>query len=87
MSKHSSKGKTWDATRLRVLDRDGWTCAFCGKPLEGPDATVDHLTSKSEGGTDDLWNLVACCRTDNSRKGARELIRMPYINRKWLTSL
>jgi hypothetical protein len=28
---------------LQILDRDGWICHWCGKPLVGSDATVDHL--------------------------------------------
>jgi len=87
MSTLSSKGTAWEATRLRVLDRDAWTCQYCGKHLEGADATVDHLTPKAKGGTDDTWNLVASCRKDNGQKQDKVLARMNWYNTEWLDRL
>lgn len=87
MSKQSSRGSTWEALRKRVLDRDGWTCVYCGKPLEGDDATADHITPKDAGGEDAEWNLVASCRADNGRKSNKVMIRMPWFNRTWLDAL
>lgn len=87
MAKNSSRGQDWEALRLAVLNRDGWTCVYCGKGLVGSDAQADHLQPKSEGGADALWNLVASCALDNQRKGARVLQRTPYFNPTWLSSL
>lgn len=88
MSKHSATGAVWKATRLRILNRDGWQCQHCGKPLEdNADATVDHVQARSKGGTDTDDNLVSLCRVCNSKKGDRTLIRWPYWNTKWLDSL
>ena len=84
MSKQSSRGSEWEAIRLRILNRDGWLCAYCGKALEGKDATVDHIVPKDAGGTDEDHNLVACCLTDNGRKTNKVMIRMPWFNIKWL---
>lgn len=84
MSKQSSRGTQWEATRLRVLDRDGWICMYCAKPLEGMDATADHITPKDAGGEDIDTNLIAACRACNGRKSNKVLIRMPWINRNWL---
>lgn len=88
MSAGSSRGAAWEATRLRVLNRDGWICLLsCGKPLEGADATVDHITPKAAGGTDDESNLIAACRTCNGRKRDQVLTRMPWFNPRWLERL
>ena len=60
--------KEWKKQRLRVLSRDGYTCAYCGQ-----DATeVDHIIPRAKGGGHELENLVACCKTCNGRKGALE---------------
>ena len=45
----------------------GEKCVYCGKKA----TTVDHLTPKTHGGTDDFENLAPCCGTCNPRKGAR----------------
>lgn len=87
MSKQSSRGSEWEALRLRVLNRDGWICVYCGKHLEGSDATADHVIPKDAGGEDVESNLVASCRTDNGRKSNKVMIRMPWFNRNWLEAL
>jgi 5-methylcytosine-specific restriction endonuclease McrA len=38
------------------------------------EATVDHVVPQSLGGTDDIENLVPCCKTCNSKKGSRNTI-------------
>lgn len=45
-----------------------YRCAYCGKPLEGDDETIDHAVPISRGGTNDIENLVPCCRSCNSKK-------------------
>lgn len=80
MSKLSSSGSKWEATRQYVLDRDGWTCVYCGKQLEGWDATADHIVAKANGGTDDAWNLVSACRACNGRKSDKVLERRLWLH-------
>ena len=78
----------WKAQRLRVLDRDGWVCAACGKDLAGDDATVDHIVPVAVSGatswTDD--ELVSLCRVCNSRKGATVGARLDYRSPRWFDS-
>jgi 5-methylcytosine-specific restriction endonuclease McrA len=50
-----------------VLDRDNHVCHWCGREA----STVDHVRPKVLGGTDDLTNLVAACRSCNSARTAR----------------
>lgn len=44
------------ARRRWILERDGGICWLCGRP--GAD-TVDHVTPRFHGGTDDPGNLKA----------------------------
>jgi len=57
----------WLEKRDKVLERDGFTCAYCGDEAN----SVDHIIPRSQGGTDDLDNLVAACMQCNCSKGAR----------------
>lgn len=55
-------------SRLRVLARDRYSCAYCGNPA----TTVDHVLPRSRGGhATSYLNTVACCTRCNSRKGSR----------------
>lgn len=65
-SKHLGSYK-WKQQRLIVLRRDSYLCGYCGEPAN----EVDHITPRVAGGTDDLDNLVACCRNCNARKNRR----------------
>ena len=56
----------WKDQRIRVLKRDGYICAYCGQEAD----QVDHVIPRKVGGTHDLDNLVACCKSCNSKKGA-----------------
>lgn len=86
MSRHSARGSTWDAQRLRVLDRDAWTCTACGKHLEGADATVDHVEpiSLDPGKTYRDDELTSMCRRCNGIKSDRIKVRMNYYSPRWL---
>ena len=59
--------------RAYVLAKWNYRCAYCGAkdiPLE-----LDHVTPRSQHGSDRVSNLVACCRTCNERKGNQALER------------
>ena len=53
--------------RGAVLDRDGWTCAYCGRET----TEVDHVAPRARGGASTPANLVAACRSCNKAKGLR----------------
>lgn len=51
-----------------VFKRDGFKCVYCGTDK---DLTLDHQIPQSRGGGHEPENLVTCCATCNSSKGAR----------------
>ncbi len=69
-------------TRRAILARDGHRCAYCRHRAD----TVDHVIPRSRPGGAGSWtNMVAACRSCNTRKGNRtpaeagmELHTTPY---------
>lgn len=61
--------------RLAIYMRDGFRCQYCGRELQYTDdpsyITLDHLTPRSEGGTNENYNLVTACRSCNCARGAK----------------
>ena len=81
MSKTSGTA-VWGGTRIRVYERDGYTCVYCRREcvahiagLPGPTgdlypiATIDHIIPKCRGGSNRFENLVTACARCNSQKG------------------
>ena len=62
-------GKTWQKDRASVLRRDGYLCQRC---RVRPAKEVDHITPRSQGGTNDLWNLQSLCRPCHREKSLLE---------------
>lgn len=52
----------------RIFERDGFRCRYCGS---GNDLSIDHIVPQKSEKNDSMENLVTCCRSCNSRKGAR----------------
>jgi predicted DNA-binding transcriptional regulator AlpA len=48
-----------------VLERDKWSCVYCGEPAN----QVDHVIPSHQGGSDLPSNLVAACARCNHLKG------------------
>ncbi len=66
--------------------RDGNLCMYCGKECPDFMLTRDHVKPVSRGGRDRWSNVVAACRTCNTRKGDRHpeeahmpLLAIPYV--------
>lgn len=59
--------------RFEVFKRDSFTCQYCG--AQAPDVVleIDHIHPVSEGGTDDLMNLVTACFDCNRGKSDKLL--------------
>lgn len=53
---------------LRILDRDGGDCFFCGDQL-ADDVTIEHLVPIAHGGPNHISNLVCAHATCNREAG------------------
>ncbi len=77
-------GKAWDKLRPHILRRDPM-CQACHRAAS---TDVDHITPKSQGGTDDPGNLQGLCRpchrskTTAETKGDTSAAILPYISRR-----
>ena len=61
--------KEFSPTRKNIFRRDQYTCQYCSRKIEGPEATVDHVLPRSRGGKHRWDNVVACCLSCNRKKG------------------
>lgn len=68
----------WGEVRLRVLERDNYTCRKCGKPnLQNGDQEVDHIIPVSLGGDNfDLKNLQTLCHECHVDKTHEDILRL-----------
>lgn len=60
-----------------LLERSNGKCEWCGKTVEGRNATVDHIDP--DGGNEPA-NLALLCRSCNSRKSRGSLDRLAGID-------
>lgn len=67
--------------RFRIFVRDGFRCQYCCKRFTPTALTLDHITPRSQNGSDDPENLAASCIPCNQRKGNRtpDEARMPLL--------
>lgn len=80
------KNEVPHATRLYVLERDGWRCQICRRSIPTtvtvphPKAgTVDHVVPRSQGGSHDRANLRAAhfqCNWKRSNRGGNEQLAL-----------
>ena len=56
-------------SKNKLMMRDNYTCAYCGKPAN----TVDHVEPRSRGGKTTWTNTVASCLKCNHKKASRTL--------------
>lgn len=57
--------------RFQVLQRDNYTCQYCGQTPPKVVLEVDHIISRKDGGTDDILNLMAACFDCNRGKSKK----------------
>lgn len=59
--------------RIRILERDGYRCIYCGSTPRQAYLHVDHVVPASHGGSNDPTNLVTACGDCNMGKSDRQL--------------
>lgn len=59
--------------RFEVFKRDSFTCQYCGQKSPDVLLEIDHIEPVSQGGTNDILNLLTSCRACNSGKSDRRL--------------
>lgn len=67
MVKRMSLGK-WYRVRWQIMERDNFTCQYCGQSAPDVKLEVDHKLALADGGTNDLSNLVTSCYACNRGK-------------------
>lgn len=60
----------WYALRWQILERDKFTCQYCGRSAPSVPLEVDHIIPRADGGTDQPDNLVCACWSCNRGKAA-----------------
>ena len=83
------RGGRWKKFRQDYLKQHKPSeCEACNKPVKGFDLTLDHITplTKSGGeGAYDEANIVVLCRSCNSKKNNRLVMRQNYSNGKLIS--
>ena len=79
MSKRKSVRKS---VRFEVFKRDGFSCQYCG--AKAPEAVlhVDHINPVSNGGDNEIINLITSCEACNLGKSSRLLSDNAAITRQ-----
>jgi hypothetical protein len=83
-----NQGSNWAhrPTRLRIYERDGWRCVWCGcRVAEYTDprrqrqhlalACLDHFKPRALGGTNEASNLLTSCVACNRWRGETSAVR------------
>ena len=63
--------------RFEVFKRDGFQCGYCGKAPPSVVLECDHVQPKSQGGLDDINNLITACFECNRGKKNVPLAQIP----------
>ena len=59
--------------RFEILERDDYTCQYCGRKSPDVELTVDHRKPIAEGGNNDEDNLITACYECNEGKKNKRL--------------
>lgn len=59
--------------RFKILERDNFTCIYCGNKSTEAKLHLDHIVPHSRGGETTIHNLAAACSDCNLGKKARKL--------------
>jgi 5-methylcytosine-specific restriction endonuclease McrA len=71
----------------KALDRQGGLCHRGYHELSLEEAVGDHLIPHVEGGPIDQTNIVALCKSCNSKKGANSLLRESKLRNRTIKEM
>lgn len=66
------------ALRWFILERDAFTCQYCGQHAPDVKLEVDHIVPIANGGTNDPSNLLTACYACNRGRNASTLRARGY---------
>jgi 5-methylcytosine-specific restriction endonuclease McrA len=69
--KRANTSESRDGFKLKLIEKCGGSCHYCGEKLTERTGTVDHVVPRRKGGGTSLKNCVIACVSCNSRKGDR----------------
>lgn len=78
--------KTLRFSKRNVFLRDQYACQYCGTPVTGADATIDHVIPVCQGGRSTWENATTACRPCNYKKSNQTKMkprRGPYRPDIW----
>lgn len=70
------------SVRFEVFKRDSFKCQYCGASAPDVILEVDHIVPVSEGGENDMMNLITSCRDCNRGKGKKKLTDRQTIEKQ-----
>jgi hypothetical protein len=79
MAKRQSISK---GLRFEVFKRDSFRCQYCGRSAPDVILEIDHILPVSQGGKNELLNLVTSCRDCNRGKSNKLLSDTSAIDRQ-----
>lgn len=65
--------------RKLILEASNYICHYC----QGSANTADHIVPVSQGGGNDLDNLLPACTSCNSTRQDKTMVRLKYWNRRY----
>ena len=73
------RGKISVGMRMKVFERDGYYCVYCGRHRDqltaGEYLQADHIEPVAEGGVTEFDNLVTACSPCNQGKSDNATVR------------
>lgn len=74
MARITTRKPLSNGTRIRVFNRDSFTCQYCGATAPAVSLVVDHIIPVAHGGGNDWRNLTTACVPCNSGKHAQIIV-------------
>ncbi len=79
MTNKAYSDPVYKKNRLIVLEASQYTCHYC----KGPANEADHIIPVSMGGGNEIENLLPCCKSCNSTRQNKTMVRLKYWNKRY----